>query len=265
MNRIDDIFQCLKKEKKTGFIGFLTAGDPDIETCKKLILQLAENGCDVIEIGVPFSDPIAEGPQIQEASLRALKHQIKTRDIMDMVKELRELTKVPFVYLLYYNQILKYGIESFFLQCNDCGIDGVILPDLPYEHQGEIRDVANKYNIYIISLITPVSGNRKELIAKTSEGFLYCVTSLGVTGERTNFNTDLKGFVDELQAYTTTPKALGFGISTVEQIQEMRSFADALIVGSAIVRHIAKISEGTGSIEDVGAFVKTLTEACHGE
>lgn len=264
MNRIAETFKALKRSSSTAFIGFLTAGDPDLKTCKKLLLEMAHNGCDVIEIGVPFSDPIAEGPMIQAASLRALQHGICSDDIMNMVKELRDQILQPLLYLLYYNQIFKYGIEEFFCACQKSGIDGVIVPDLPYEHQAEITSIAKAHEVQVISLVTPISAKRKERIAKASEGFLYCVTSLGVTGERSQFTSDLQSFIQELNLYTDTPKALGFGISTVEQIKEMKNYADGIIVGSAIVRKIADIANGTGSVEQVGSFVKKLADACHG-
>lgn len=263
MNKIDQKFQELKQEQKKAFIGFLTAGDPDIETCKSCIYQMAKNGCDLIEIGIPFSDPAADGPLIQQASLRALNNGIRTDDIMAMVKDIRTTVKIPMVYLLYYNQIFTYGVDKFLNACVDCGIDGLIIPDLPYEHQDEIQPLAEAKGLYLISLITPISAKRQEKIAKDSKGFLYCVTSLGVTGERAQFQMDLKNFIKELNQYSDTPKALGFGISTTEQIKELRNYADGVIVGSAIVRQIAKLVTKENTLEDVGAFVKILADACH--
>lgn len=263
MNRIDKKFQDLKQQQKTAFIGFLTAGDPTLDVCKECIIEMEKNGCDIIEVGIPFSDPAADGPLIQQASLRALQHGIRTDDVMQMIKDLRQQVQIPLVYLLYYNQIHTYGSEKFLKACADCGIDGLIIPDLPYEHQDEIRPLAEQYNIHIVSLVTPISAKRKQRIAKESSGFLYCVTSLGVTGERVEFQTNLKNFIHDLSQYTDTPKALGFGISTIEQIIELRDCADGLIVGSAIVRQIGKIADGEGTTKDVGAFVKTLADACH--
>lgn len=263
MNRIKDTFDRLKKEKKTAFIGFVSAGDPDIETSSACILELEKNGCDLIEIGVPFSDPVAEGPVIQEANLRALKHDIGSDDIFQMVTNLREKTQIPLVFLLYYNQIYKYGSTRFLQECQKAGIDGLIIPDLPYEHQNELLPIAKAYGVQLISLVTPVSSKRKQQIASSSEGFLYCVTSLGVTGERSSFKADLKAFIKELNEYSDTPKALGFGISTPEQIKEMKQYADGVIVGSAIVKQIAKLSTKENTIADVGRFVKTLADAAH--
>ena len=263
MNRIDKTFQRLKEEKKTAFIGFLTAGDPDIKTSIECMKEMEKNGCDLIEIGVPFSDPCAEGPLIQEANVRALRHNIKTDDIMDMVKEIRKQSSIPLLYLLYYNQIFKYGSIRFLDACASCGIDGLIVPDLPYEHQDELYDIAQARGIHLISLVTPVSAKRKQQVCAQSKGFLYCVTSTGVTGIRDTFDTDLKAFIEELRNYSDTPKALGFGISKVSQVQELKHYAEGIIVGSAIVQEIANISTGENSPQDVGLFVKKLADACH--
>lgn len=263
MNRIEYRMQQLKKEDKTALIGFLTAGDPDLSTCMECLTQMETNGCDIIEIGVPFSDPIAEGPTIQAANLRALSHHITTDDVMNMVKEYRKKSEIPLLYLLYFNQIFSYGIEKFINTCQQAGIDGLIIPDLPYEHRDEILPYAEELGIIIISLVTPVSDQRKESIVKDSKGFLYCVTSTGVTGERTEFHTNLKAFIEELNHYSTTPKALGFGISTPEQIREMKSYADGIIVGSAIVRRIEEITTKHKTPQDVGCFIKELSDACH--
>lgn len=263
MNKIDQTFQRLKQQQKTAFIGFLTAGDPDIETSTACLLELDRNGCDIIEIGVPFSDPAAEGPVIQEASLRALQNHITTDDVLEMVHNVRARCSAPLVFLLYYNQVFTYGVEKFLTACERVGIDGLIIPDLPYEHREEILPQVNAHHLQLISLVTPVSKKRKEMIAKNSEGFLYCVTSLGVTGERASFDMNLRSFIEELNTFSDTPKALGFGISTVEQINEFKTYADGVIVGSAIVRQIGKIALGSGSVRDVGDLVNTLANACH--
>lgn len=263
MNRIEKKMSELKEQQKTAFIGFLTAGDPDIQTCLSCLEQMENNGCDIIEIGLPFSDPIAEGPVIQSANLRALSHAITTDDVMEMVKTYRKTSSIPLLYLLYYNQIFTYGIEAFLQACANAGIDGLIIPDLPFEHRDELLPLAEANNIIIISLVTPASAQRKEWITKDSKGFLYCVTSLGVTGERSEFTTNLQAFIEELNTYTDTPKALGFGISTPEQIKEMKAYADGIIVGSAIVKRIEEISTKGKTPEDVGKFIKELSQACH--
>ena len=263
MNRIDKTFQALKKKQQTAFIGFLTAGDPDLNTTKECIFEMEKNGCDLIEIGIPFSDPCAEGPIIQQASLRALQNDISCDAIMDMVKEVRKSLQLPLIYMLYYNQIFKYGCERFINACAACGIDALIICDLPFEHQDELTSIAHKKGIYLISLVTPASGKRKKMITQQAKGFLYCVTSMGVTGVREQFHMDLKAFIEELNSYGSIPKAFGFGISTPKQIKELKQYADGIIVGSAIVREIAKLSTGENTIQDVGAFVYTLSKACH--
>ena len=265
MNRINETFLRLQKEQKTAFIGFLTAGDPDMQTSIACFMEMEKNGCDIIEIGIPFSDPMAEGPVIQEASMRALAHHIQTDDVMNMVKAVRQQSQVPLVYLLYYNQIYTYGAERFLKASAEAGIDALIVPDLPYEHQKELRPIAKQYGIILISMITPASSKRKEMIASCSEGFLYCVTSLGVTGERHSFTTDLKAYMGELATYTNTPKALGFGISTVEQIIELREYAQGIIVGSAIVKQVGNIAKGKLTLEEFGVFIHEMAEAAHGE
>lgn len=263
MNRIDSTFQSLKQNHQTAFIGFLTAGDPNLSCTKECIIEMEKSGCDLIEIGIPFSDPCAEGPVIQEADIRALNNGVTISNIMNMVKEVRKTTQIPLIYLLYYNQIYKYGCEAFLHACAECGIDALIIPDLPFEHQNELRPIAQANGIYLISLVTPASGKRKKEITETAQGFLYCVTSMGVTGMREHFKTDLKSFIEELNTYGDIPKALGFGISTPEQIKEMKAYADGIIVGSAIVREIAKLSTDETTIQDIGAFVATLANACH--
>lgn len=263
MNRIEKKFQELKAANKTAFIGFVTAGDPTIDTCYDCILEMAKNGCDLIELGVPFSDPIAEGPVIQEASERALLNGTTTDDVMELVTRLRKKTQLPLVYLLYFNQIFTYGITAFLKACQACGIDGLIIPDLPYEHTKELLPEAKQYGIQLISLVTPVSEKRKKMIAENSEGFLYCVTSLGVTGERSSFQMDLKAFLEELNHYTTTPKALGFGISNADQIKELKAYGDGVIVGSAIVSQVKKLGKNELTLAQFGAFIKQLADAAH--
>lgn len=263
MNRLTKTFQRLKQEQKKAFIGFLTAGDPTIETSIACALTMERNGCDIIEVGVPFSDPMAEGPIIQAASERALLHHIKTDDVMNMIRTLRKQTQLPLVYLLYFNQLYTYGIERFLQESANAGIDALIIPDLPYEHQEEVKPLAKRYGIILISLITPASSKRKEQIAKESEGFLYCVTSLGVTGERDHFSTDLKAYIEELNNYSATPKALGFGISTPQQVLEFKDYADGIIVGSAIVHQIERLAKEEITMDAFGSFVKQFSDAAH--
>ena len=245
---------------KKALITFVTAGDPTINGTIQIVKELERKGADIIELGIPYSDPIAEGPVIQEANKRALMNNIKIKDIMNMVKEIRREVKVPLIYLLYYNCILQYGIERFFRECTECGIDGLIIPDLPYEELKEIEDVSTKYEneIDVITLVSPTSGDRIRRIAKKARGFLYCVSSLGVTGERDNFSTDFNEFFSIINISTSIPKAIGFGISTPEHVRMLKEYSDGLIVGSAIVRRIGESPSIDEAVKNVGDFVAIL-------
>ena len=242
-NRIDKKFSLLRDENKKALITFITFGDPDIETSKKLVLEMEREGADLIEIGVPFSDPMAEGPVIQAANVRALKNEINLDKIFKAVSELRQETEIPLVFLMYFNSLLSYGIEDFFKNCAESGVDAVIIPDLPFEESGEIYDYTVKYNVYQISMITPTSSEeRAKKICQRAKGFLYCVSSMGVTG---------------------MPKCLGFGISKPKHIEGLKHYCDGLIVGSAIVNQIAEGSINDEKVEKVGALTKVLAEAAH--
>jgi len=260
MNRIDQKFQELKNANQKALIGFITAGDPDLETTEKLVLALEKSGADIVEFGIPYSDPIAEGPVIQEANLRALKHDLKVKDIMETVRRLRAKTQVPLAYLLYVNIILQYGPDRFFHDCREVGVDGLIIPDLPFEEKGELRGYADKYGVHIISLVAPNSGERAERIAKDAKGFLYCVSSLGVTGIRKSFATDFGRFFDRLNMASDVPKAIGFGISTPEHIRMLKNYSDGLIVGSAIVKIVGE-SPYDDIVKNVAFFVRGLKDA----
>ena len=262
MNRIDQTFQSLKEMQQTAFIGFLTAGDPDIPTCKQCLQIMQEHGCDMIEIGIPFSDPIAEGPVVQEANIRALSNHITTDHVFQMIGDMRSQLHVPLVCFLYYNQIFKYGIDAFLKKSADAGIDALIIPDLPYEHHEEVKPLAKQYGIQLISLITPVSNKRKEMISKNSEGFLYCIPSMR-TREGHSFQEELAHFMKELHGYSAIPKTLGFGISTAEQIKEYKAYTDGIIVDSAIVSQIAKLSTRETTLDQLGSFIQSLADATH--
>lgn len=258
MNRIDKKFNDLADNNKKALITYITAGDPDIQTTAKLIMEMENNGADIIEIGIPYSDPIAEGPVIQRASSRALKSGTRIKNIMDMVRLTRDKVEVPLVYLVYLNCILQYGVNRFFNECSAVGIDGIIVPDLPYEEKDEISDVADEYGIYIISLISPVSSTRIKKIASHAKGFLYCVSSLGVTGMRNDFDTDFNEFFSIINQYAKIPKALGFGISTPDHIRKLGKYCDGLIVGSSIVKKIEESTSSEQGIINVGEYVKIL-------
>ncbi|QKN24279.1 tryptophan synthase subunit alpha [Caproicibacterium lactatifermentans] len=254
MNRIGKAFEHGK-----AFIGFLTAGDPSLEKTEEFALEMARAGCDLIEIGIPFSDPIAEGSVIQEADLRSLSAGTTTDGVFKMAADLRSKTDVPLVFMTYYNPVFSYGNEKFFANCRESGIDGIIVPDLPFEEKGEITEVAAKNGIQVISMIAPTSQERIRMIAKESEGFLYVVSSLGVTGVRTKIETDLSAILKIVRESTDTPAAVGFGISTPEQAEKIGRTADGVIVGSAIVKLIAKY--GTDAGKYVYDYVKSMKDA----
>lgn len=241
------------------FIPFITCGDPDLETTAACVRAAVESGADLVELGIPFSDPTAEGPVIQGANLRALKNSITTDRIFDFVRELREDVTVPMVFMTYANVVFSYGAEAFISTCKDIGIDGLILPDLPFEEKEEFLPLCHKYGVDLISLIAPTSENRIVVIAKEAEGFLYIVSSLGVTGTRSEIKTDLASIVKVVREHTEIPCAIGFGISTPEQAKKMADISDGAIVGSAIIKLLEKY--GKNAPEYVGAYVKSMKDA----
>lgn len=251
----------IKKAFENGkaFIAFITCGDPDLETTAKAVRVAAENGADLIELGIPFSDPTAEGPVIQGANLRALTGGITTDKIFAFVKELRRDVKVPMVFMTYANVVFSYGAEKFISTCNDIEMDGIILPDLPFEEKEEFQPICKKYGVDLISLIAPTSENRIAMIAKEAEGFIYIVSSLGVTGTRSEIKTDLASIVKVVRENTDVPCAIGFGISTPEQAKKMADISDGSIVGSAIIKLLEKY--GKGAPEYVGKYVKSMKDA----
>lgn len=251
----------IKKAFENGkaFIAFVTRGDPDLETTAKVVRAAVENGADLIELGIPFSDPAAEGPVIQGANLRALRGGITTDKIFAFVKELRRDVKVPMVFMTYANVVFSYGAEKFISTCRDIGIDGLILPDLPYEEKEEFLPTCRQYDVDLISLIAPTSENRISMIAREAEGFIYIVSSLGVTGTRSEIKTDLASIVKVVRENTKVPCAIGFGISTPEQAKRMADISDGAIVGSAIVKLIEKY--GTDAPEHVAEYVKSMKDA----
>ena len=251
----------IKKAFENGkaFIAFVTCGDPDLETTAKVVRAAVENGADLIELGIPFSDPTAEGPVIQGANLRALRGGITTDKIFAFVKELRRDVKVPMVFMTYANVVFSYGAEKFISTCRDIGIDGLILPDLPFEEKEEFLPTCRQYGVDLISLIAPTSENRISMIAREAEGFIYIVSSLGVTGTRNEIRTDLSSIVKVVRENTKVPCAIGFGISTPEQEKKMADISDGAIVGSAIVKLIEKY--GTDAPEHVAEYVKSMKDA----
>lgn len=243
------------------FIGFLTAGDPTNEKTIEYILAMEEAGCDLIEIGIPFSDPMAEGVVIQEANVRALKHNTTTDDVFDIVKEVRVKTDVPLVFLTYINPVFFYGYEEFFKKCKELGVDGIISPDLPYEEKGEIADIARRNDVDVISLIAPTSKERIQKIAGDASGFIYVVSSLGVTGMRSEIKTDLNAIIEDIRDVTDLPLAVVFGINTPEQSREIGKIADGVIVGSAIVKIIEE--HGENATDALKEYVSSMKKAAN--
>lgn len=254
MNRIERAFS-----KGKAFIPFITAGDPTLEVTEKLVYELANTGVDLIELGIPFSDPIAEGPVIQVADVRALSSGTTTDKIFDMVKRIRRTCDIPIAFMTYVNPIFSYGTERFLHNCKDAGVDAIIVPDLPYEERGEIKPYCKEHGITYISMIAPTSKDRIDNIAADAEGFIYCVSSLGVTGVRQNIGSASADMIKGVKSVRDIPCAIGFGISTPEQARTMAEISDGVIVGSAIVRIIGEY--GKDCIGPVTEYVSTILAA----
>ncbi len=250
MSRISEAFK-----NKKAFIPFITCGDPNLETTKELIYTLENAGASIIELGIPFSDPTAEGVVIQSANMRALKNKVTTDNIFDMVATLE--VKIPLVFMTYANIVYSYGIERFAKKCKEIGMSGIILPDIPFEEKEEFSMIFEQYSIDFISLIAPTSNDRVKMIAENANGFIYLVSSLGVTGVRQNIATDIDSMVSLVREVSDLPIAVGFGISTQEQAKEMSKKADGVIVGSAIVKMVGE--HGENSPEKISQYVKSIT------
>ncbi len=246
-------------ENKKAFVAFITCGDPDIETTERLIVEMANAGVDLIELGIPFSDPTAEGIVIQSANERALSQGITTDKIFDMVERVRSKVNIPIAFMTYANVVFSYPMENFLKRSKDIGIDGLILPDVPYEEKDEFEVVCQKYGIDLVSLIAPTSKDRIATIAKNAKGFIYCVSSLGVTGVRSEIKTDVESIVNIIKENSSVPCAVGFGISTAEQAKNIAKFADGVIIGSAIVKLCEKYKGDC--VEHIVSYVKEIKEA----
>lgn len=248
-------------EKGKAFIPFLTCGDPDLETTEKLVKAMVDKGADLIELGIPFSDPTAEGPVIQAANVRALAGGVTTDKIFDMVRRLRSSVTVPMVFMTYANVVFSGGADTFISTCAGIGIDGLILPDIPYEEKEEFAPLCRQYGLDLISMIAPTSESRIAMIAKEADGFIYIVSSLGVTGVRSEIKTDIGAMAALVRANSKRPCAVGFGISTPEQAGKMAALSDGAIVGSAIVKLVAKY--GRDAAPYVADYVKSMADATH--
>lgn len=249
------------KDNKKAFIGFLTAGDPSLAKTEEYIIEMANAGAGLIEIGIPFSDPIAEGPVIQDANVRALSVPggCTTDMVFDMVASVSKKVNVPLVFLTYLNPVFKYGYEKFCARCEEAGISGLIIPDMPFEEKGELAPIAAAHGVDIVSLIAPTSAERIQMIAKEATGYIYVVSSMGVTGVRSEITTDIDSIVRNIREVTDTPVAIGFGISTPEQAAKFSNTADGVIVGSAIVKLIA--ANGENAAKPLHDYVASMVDA----
>jgi len=261
MNRIDELFIKLKSVNKKGFIAYITAGDPTIEFTSKLVGQMENCGVHLIEIGVPFSDPLADGPVIQNAMCRSLENYTNLDDIFAMIKNARKTTQIPIILFSYLNPLYQYGVEKFAEKCKESGVDGALILDLLPEESNEYCETMDKYGlatVFIIAPTTPVE--RIKLISKRSKGFIYYVSRTGVTGERDTVNPELHDRIEQIKTYTDKPIAIGFGISTPDHVKTVSSYADAVVVGSAIVKRIGKFGDNPDKFEELNQYIKDLTK-----
>ncbi len=264
MNRIDAKFKKLRKAGEKAFIAYITAGDPALGVTKKLVPALEGSGVDIIELGIPFSDPLADGPTIQAASQRALKNKVNLQRIFRLVRSLREKTEIPIAFMTYYNPVLKYGLARFIRDCKTNGVDGVIVPDLPFEEARDLIRFSRRAGVATINLATPTS-TRKRIkgLIKNSTGFIYYVSLTGVTGARSNLPEEIASKVRSIKSMTDKPLCVGFGVSTPAQAEAMARVADGVIVGSAMIK-VIEASLGKGDLVDrVSGFAKRLSKAIH--
>ncbi len=259
-NRIDEKFSQLKSEKRGGFIPFIVAGDPNLETTKDLILLLADTGASVIELGVPFSDPVADGITIQASAERALRNPINVKGILEVVAKVRQAgCETPIILFSYYNPILQFGLRRFAVEAGNIGVDGILITDLVPEESEEFRRLLDERDLALIMLAAPTSSDeRLQKICEKASGFVYAVSRAGVTGARTDLSNDAENLVKRLRRFTDLPIAVGFGISNAQQIKEVWQYADAAVIGSAIVSEVARSNDSAETVENVRRFVKKL-------
>lgn len=262
MNRIDACFVRLRQQGRKALITYITTGDPDLETTRRCVLAMADSGADVIELGIPFSDPLADGPVIQQAVQRALAGGFKMRQAFDLAAAVRRETQVPLVFMTYFNPVLQYGLERFSGNAAESGVDGLIIPDMPVEESGPMVGACQKAGLHLIPLVAPTTTDRRlRRIAAAAAGFIYCVSLTGVTGERERLSERLFGLIERLRPLTSLPLAAGFGISTPEQARDAAKMADGVIVGSAFVRLIGRAGNAEEAAESVGALTRLLRAA----
>jgi len=254
MNRIDAKFQVLQEQEKKALITYLVAGDPDLEKTVELVVAKAEAGADIIELGIPFSDPLADGTVIQAAAKRALDKGTHTDGVFDAVEAIRKETQVPLVFLVYYNSVLAYGREKFLARCKETGVDGLIIPDLPYEEKTEMTDLMDQA-VHLIPLVAPTSADRVQELVKDAKGFVYCISTVGITGGAVGFHSELETFLAKVKKQTDTPIALGFGITKKEQVKPLLPMVDGVIMGSKIVD---VVDQGQGDAKILGDFVRSI-------
>jgi tryptophan synthase alpha chain len=259
MSRIADTFADLKRENRRGFIPFITAGDPDLQTTKELIGELARVGSTVIELGIPFSDPMADGPVIQRASERALRHAFGIADVLQIVSEVRKDADVPIILFSYFNPLLQFGIEKLAREATTAGVDGVLVTDLVPEEAGEFASVLKANDLDMIFLVAPTStDDRLQMIADRASGFIYAVSRAGVTGQRAEMSAEAEKLVNRVRQFSDLPIAVGFGISTPEHVRDVWRYADAAVVGSAIVSEIENADEPEAAVSRVAKFARHL-------
>jgi tryptophan synthase alpha chain len=262
LGRISESFEQLGRERKKGFIPFITAGDPDLATTGQLMVELSRAGASVIELGVPFSDPMADGPVIQRASERALRHGFGIEEILETTSWARERIDTPVVLFSYFNPLFQFGAERLAAQAKQAGIDGVLVTDLIPEEADQFASALRREELDMIFLVAPTSTDaRLQMVAERASGFIYAISRAGITGARESVSSAAEKLVKRMQKFSTLPVAVGFGISTAAQVAEVWAYADAVVVGSAIVSEIEKAGDSSGLIQQVGRFARTLTSA----
>lgn len=258
-NRIDKTFKTLKAANKKALITFITAGDPNFKTSKEIIFELEKSGADIIELGIPFSDPMADGPTIQTASERALKKGATLNHVLELVREVRKKSRIPIILFGYYNPIFVYGAARFAKDARDAGADGVLIVDLPPEEAQELKLYTDKAGLDLIFLLTPTSDDsRMEFVSRLASGFIYYVSVAGITGARKELSNTIHEYVKKVRCFTSLPVCVGFGISNARQAGEVSRLADGVIVGSAIVKLIEKNQDAPGLAQKVGRFAAEL-------